>query len=361
MRAVTGVMAIGILACSGNADGDGYDPEVNHSRIVTHQLTGEIVNDTSVLALPTGIAVLDEFIVIPDAGADSMFHVLSRPSGEYLGQVGRRGGGPGEFGSAWSLDRLDAHTLMVYDFAQRRLTTMGQRDWTGRAVTEPWQVNIDAPGVLTGVTAVDGRYVAVGMLGESRIAWLNEDAVFETAFGALPAPAGGAPVSVLQHAYQSSAVASPNRTHIAVLERHSGFLTVVEPTAERERRIAGPFPFEPVIAVRRRGDYRVFEQDETLRFGYVAGAADDERLYALFSGRLRGAFGSDAVQARFIHVFDWNGAVEAVWILDRPVLAIAKGRTENEIFGVQYSPTPSVVRFVMPRESPVMMVASSIR
>lgn len=79
-----------------------------------------------------------------------------------------------------------------------------------------------------------------------------------------------------------------------------------------------------------------------LRFGYVAVAATDDRIYALFSGRITAAFGREAPYGEYVHVYDWNGEMQGVLKLDRASVGIAVDPEGEALYATTEDPRPAV-------------------
>ena len=63
----------------------------------TITLKATVLNASSALALPSGLGVVGQYLVVIDDASDSVLHVLDRHDGTWMRSLGRRGRGPGEF------------------------------------------------------------------------------------------------------------------------------------------------------------------------------------------------------------------------------------------------------------------------
>lgn len=100
-----------------------------------------------VVALPDGtIAVLD--------GGSSQVKLFSS-SGSFISQFGRKGGGPGEFKTAWSLFVRDPDTLVVADYRPWRFSFFSSPGEFVRAVTMDPRI-IERPDIAFPLPAGDG-------------------------------------------------------------------------------------------------------------------------------------------------------------------------------------------------------------
>src|SRR5690606_14996100 len=114
--------------------------EMSHAAFAPVGTESRVVYDGETLALPIGIEVVGEHLVLLDGAADSMITVLRRSDGALVRTFGRRGEGPGEYKGLWSVDAGDGlvpgrvgekaagpaaetdQTFWIYDVGLRRLT-----------------------------------------------------------------------------------------------------------------------------------------------------------------------------------------------------------------------------------------------
>lgn len=93
-------------------------------------------------------------------------------------------------------------------------------------------------------------------------------------------------------------------------------------------------------------DFRArFVRREDTRWSYLDVAADEQHVYALFSGRSTREFGDAAYGANTVHVFSWRGELVRAIVLGEDVYRIALDRDSGVLFGARAMPYPSVVQF----------------
>jgi hypothetical protein len=80
---------------------------------------------------------------------------------------------------------------------------------------------------------------------------------------------------------------------------------------------------------------------------YDACAFSDDRLFALFMGRAIPEGSRVPRGSGFVHVFDLDGALQRVLVLDRPVNALASDRSGRTLYAIS-SGDAVVVRFRVP-------------
>ncbi|MBE0594005.1 MAG: hypothetical protein IH616_16550 [Gemmatimonadales bacterium] len=300
-------------------------------------LEAGVVNASDALALPTGLALVGDYLVVLDAASDSVLHVVDRRDGSLFRSLGRRGRGPGEFDGPWSLDVAEgaAPAVWVWDVPLRRLThvpltpdsdaplreTRQLRLADGVVLTEPRWLGADT--IVSPGLAADTRLVLYGPAGQ-RIGGLGRGVPLEA----------GQPFQ----ATQAELALRPDRRRLAVANRYVSRIDLVGTSGALAVTVEGPVSVNegrPIV--------------ELDRFAFVDVAATAEHVVALFSGRTRADFGGRAVFGACLQVFDWQGALKGAYRLDSDVIAIAVAQDESAIYGVRHLPVPAVVRFALPR------------
>ena len=125
-------------------------------------LTAAVVSEANDLAFPTRLLVRDPWIFVLDVAADSALHLFRLADGTLYQSLGRRGRGPGEFWSAWSISS-DRHSgdAWIYDISLARLTEIvvpsgGRRvAYTGRTI------QLAPQGIATGAVWLDSTRLLV--------------------------------------------------------------------------------------------------------------------------------------------------------------------------------------------------------
>lgn len=325
-------------------------PEMDHSALAPVALTGQVLTSDSALGLPGRIEVVGRNVVVVDQAADSIIHVLDRTDGNLIRSFGRRGGGPGEYQGVWSVAAVPGSDdeFWIWDVGSRRLThvDLGEDFVDGGGPGER-SVNVAAEVPILDPVLVEDRWVAVGFMEEGRFAFLDHDGNMVGTGGALPPGDDELPASVRQQVNQSSLAAKPDRSLLAVVTRHFDRLEIYRPDGTLVVSRTGPFDIQPEYEVRMAEGRRPgIASGGDLRFGYVGVAATDDRIYALFSGRVRAGFPpGEAVYAEYVHVYDWEGTLLGALKLDAPSLSLAVDPAGEALYALRYDPVPAVVRY----------------
>jgi hypothetical protein len=310
------------------------------------ELTGQALYDGERLATPMQIAAVGDRIALTDGSAATPIHVLDA-EGRYLAGLGREGEGPGEFQWPRTLEpAADGRGFWVFDMGLSRLTLVEPERWGVTPSSERLTLSLRGPAFVTSVIrGAGGGLLAAGFFGEGRLGHYAPDGRYAGASGPLPSSAIEAPPEVLQHAYRGILKADPAGDRLVLANRHAGFLEIYSAGGELERRIEGPYPFEPAFEVTAGENGPSLATGSDLRFGYIDVATTPDRIYALFSGRTRAGHPEDASYARYVHVFDWQGGLLAVLHLDADAAAIAVDPGRERLLAVRHLPTPAVLSY----------------
>jgi len=307
-------------------------PGLNEDRAT---LSATVVSEASDLALPTRLLVAGPWAVVLDAGSDSVLHLIRLDDGVPYESLGRRGRGPGEFWSAWSIsyDRQSGDAW-VYDLSLARFTRIVlPHDETGRA--HPGRsVQLAVEGAATGAAWLDStRLLVPGFFRDARLA------VFD---------GSGLRVGGIGRSFPDQRAAYPQVSqarlglhpdgHTAVLvDRFRAAIELVDLYRATTTTVRGPvaLPDHPA-------------QPGLSDVAYVDVAVTSRAIFGLFSGRSRATFGQRGSFGNCIHVFGWDGTFEEALRLDGDVLAIAVTEDGSALYALRHEPRPALVRFDLP-------------
>ncbi len=326
------VATFGMLA-SGCLD-TGQPPELDHSHLNPIPLVGTLLSAAPAIGIPSGLQVTSDVLWVADARRDPALHVLSVPTGELLHSFGRRGDGPGDFvGRPFALlsDAEEPRAIWAYDQQIQRLTRFKADGTDGANLVmvrlegspRPQRLARVGPERVIGVTqSVEARFVEFETNGKR----LSERP------GELNGPET-APVDQRWMATnQAINVCEWPRRGFVIANHGFGRLEFYDIAAARVRNADVPFPSNPIFD--EGGRYQ-------LSAGYLDCTATADHVYAIFPGRNRSnATSADererAATARFVHVFDWEGRLRAVFELDRAVGAISVDPSGKRLFASSF-------------------------
>ena len=323
-------------------------------------LQGVVYHQGEHLGMPAGLATTGSALVAIDRYAENSIHVLDLTTGDLRASVGRKGEGPGEFKSANSIDRAagGGDDVWIFDVGTQRLTRVDlsalDGDWAKEFVNLRGSARAMDP-----VRTANGEVLAVGFFPEGRFGVFNREGEQVDVRGALPEWSERIPPGVLQHAFTGTIKSDPARQRFAVGARHAGLLEIFDASGRKLARAQVPVEFEPRFTVNVRQDRPPsMGSGNDLRFGYVDVATTDDRVYGLFSGRLRGEYPKSATYAREVHVFDWEGRLETIIRLDSDVISIAVDERDETLYAIRHDPLPAIMKYELPAAGGVRQVGA---
>ena len=347
--ALAAIAAMLSQACTPGAAREAGPPELAHAGLAVDVLNHELLTQTDQLALPYKAAVVDQYLVVIDLGADSVLHIIDRMNGTLVRSFGRRGEGPGEFKGIWSLDRSPEHRfgLWVFDIGLLRTTYLDVKHVLGDSTRyRVRSVNFVSEAAMTGpVRTADGRFLSLGFYTQGRLGVFNAEGVQDTILGELPPASEKIRPSDRQHAFQATLAIHPRRHLLAAVLRHGSQLEIYHNDGSLLKRVDGPLPIQIETNIDFSGRLSGFRLTDHSRYGYVDAVASDRFIFALFSGRLLGAFRARATFGRYVHVFDWQGQLKRVLELDRDAIAIAVDSETTALYSVIHDPQPAILRY----------------
>jgi hypothetical protein len=330
-------------ACGDGAPGNRYGPaELDESALSPVEVHGQVLAEEG-LAQPTALALWADTLGVLDNASDSVVHLYRAADGGRIRTFGRHGAGPGEYRVAWSFVPSPSGAPWIYDVGLGRVTPVS-------APAPGTMLTFKEGGKPTSAAWVgDSALVASGFFTEGRLAYFDTAGHVRRGVGEVPGTATAAPVIVRQEAFISTLLRRPRQGDIALATRHADRIELYREDGTLLRHVKGPFSFEPVFTVARGRRGPAMASDESMRFGYIGGAASRAAIYALFSGRTREGFHGDAVFGRYVHVYDWNGELQKVLRLDADVIAVAVDPADRVLYALRHDPTPAVLAYAIPR------------
>lgn len=300
-------------------------------------LRSRVVHQSDALAMPTVVEVAGDRLVIADDFADRSIRVLRREDGAVERAFGRKGRGPREFETVFTIDVIDpTGRLLVHDPVLQRITWIDlERDFAGDRWVADRTVRLDAPAMVLTLGFNGTELMGTGAFVDGRLVHLGLDGRLIAATGAPPVPPGEVRKDIWVRAYQARMKAAPTRTRWAVVSRFADRLEIFD--SDGRLLVTGD-------RVDTFGPADLEEDDpDRVRFGYIDLATTASRIYALYSGRTRAE--GQANYGHAIHVFDWDGTLRDVLRTDSPLIAVAVTPDGRTLYGIRHEPVPAIVTY----------------
>jgi hypothetical protein len=266
------------------------------------------------------MAIRRDTLWLADGAGDPYVHVVDLIAGRFLVSYGQNGEGPGDFESLVNLTTRpgEAPEIWAFDANLRRITRLG----VGVGSEHPATMIMSPTALLNRAIWLNpDRLLVVAHSDTDRYAILDSTG---KRLAVVPGDLLG-PDSVDKETRAGRSTgfyscASPPRERFAVAFVHGGRIDLNDYSGRLRGRARVPFPTKGSFRRDSVGQWHARD----VRLYYVDCAATPPHLYALFSGlRLDRPGGAVAVEARYVHVFDWDGNLVTVLALDRFVRTIA--------------------------------------
>jgi hypothetical protein len=310
-------------------------------------LSATVVSEASDLALPTRLLLHDPWILVLDAASDSVLHLFRLEDGALLQSLGRRGRGPDEFWSAWSLSygsRSD--DAWIYDVSLTRLTRIVTPRGTTRRAYADTSIQLAAEGIATGAAWLDStRLLVPGFFQDARLATLDGS-------GRRVGGIGQSSTDWSRNYPQESQarMALDPDGHLAVLaDRYRDAIELIDLDRATTTTVHGPVALPHGSALPGLDDV-----------AYVDVTATSRSIFGLFSGRSFAAVGQRASFGDCVHVFGWDGTFETALRLDGEVIAIAVTEDGSALYALRHEPRPALVKFDLPARQGRSAVAARV-
>lgn len=344
------LLSMFLVGCGDDAEGYSLPDDV----VAVPLFDGRVIAQDAIRGAASGIAVEGDRIVMVDMFADSAIVVLDT-AGNLVGRYGPRGDGPTEVrmltqatisrDTAWfwdpRLSRLYSLPLQGPDVDLRSFSLPAPP--SGGGITRAFVRDGSVVGTGAGYVGLYYEWTASEGLAsvDSVGRWI----------GSLSKMLRDLSEEQRVHANQSFSAVSPDGTRLAIGSLTTGeFLIADLDTGVRitEKRL-GEWPVKwETIQV---GPGWTFEPTKESLIGYVNVKESGPRVLGLFVGKSYAEASLEmSFDARDVHVFDWDGNLQAVYRLDRPVTDIElRG---NKLYGVAVEPIPKIIVWDLPKPVP---------
>lgn len=300
---------------------DSGPAELGAGAEVVTLLHGERLASDPVFGAPFWLLVTGHRLWVADSKGDPFLHVIKLATGEVERSLGRRGEGPGDFHSVMDLGASpgDSSGLWAFDVALGRLTYM----------------TLDAPGIpVRVVTPKAPRALPL------KLRWLTEKTLVglwiqDSARLVIYDSTGRVLRTRRFEVLGDSLIPFGKRRGLSTGSRFcmnpegKGFGIMFTAAGRIDRYDSDGIEIPPfLVPFQSNGD---FEQDSLGKWQahhpreyYRDCATTPKHLYALFSGRLLTKFPEGpGWEGVYVHVFDWDGRLRAVYRLDHGAQALA--------------------------------------
>lgn len=332
-------LAVWALGC-----GEGTPGPAGGSRV---RLAGRVlVGPTEGHPMPERLLVAGDVLIAAGSVSDTLLYVFRRATGALLMKAGRAGDGPGEFRFVGSMqarqDGNGASQVLVYDSSLGRFSSFAVHE-TGLSYLTSTRGYAGWYEAL--FLADDSTLIALPPFKQHRVEVLDTSGTPRATLAVIPETVEPTVLTVAYQAFEPTPALKPDGRFVALGARYAGRLDLYSLDGREHFMAETPDPFPPLLDTYHNGAMALLRLTGKTRFGYIALAASDARLYALFSGRTMAECHQCAWYGGEVHVFDWRGALVRVLALDADAVAIAVSPDDQDLYAAGWDPYPAIRQY----------------
>lgn len=291
------------------------------------------------------------YLALLDLKADSVFHLFNTgKEARYLGEFGRKGNGPGEFGNIALLapDHINNNSLII-NSPQTGIVytaTIGESNDSVKLsyslrtkLDNAWFVEQIGNGdyvTSNGYVDYPELFAVYDSLGQLR---------HHTGDRQIPQELESYPPIATTAAYQYGISVSPDGRHVAAIGtpgESAGFYRLVGDSL----RLVNQFSNGTAEHIFADGEYQGVDAEKT-PYGFLVGTCDNERVYILSSELMIND--KQGFTGRTILVYDWEGNHKGSYTLDRRIRSFAASGEPGHFYAISEDGTdPILVEFTVP-------------
>lgn len=308
--------------------------DVNVKNATVKHITASVLLD-SICPSPSRLLCLNDYVIIlNNTPSGDCLYVYSLIDGSVHSSI-RKGRGPGEMISIFDLDFIEnGERLALLDFSAQHIQIIPSSALIRGDIKPSDFQSVDVssgPLVIQITGQPQGVYTTV----------LNSDyRLMEIKTDGRRIPLGSYSPNIykrkkdmfLNQAYMGRLVYNSHRNQIAIGCRYADQLEIFSIDNEDVVFIKGPEDFEPKYTVVKTVDGEALNHDSDEKLGYTHIRADEEYIYALYSGKTNSE--SRATYGKIIRIFDWNGTLHRVLELDKEISSFDISGDGKNIFAV---------------------------
>lgn len=340
------------LGCNADASSThfpGYGPppdqDLSYDAFRVDTVTGTTILDSTHVENPYDLAVSAGRLFVLEQYPPPVLRVVEIGTWRVESRAGRQGQGPGEVMVPWRVFVGPNGAPWIYDSGQRRIVRLYQIDTTGALRPDEETINLESPFPIKSISwLTDTTLVANGFFDDERFGLFRADGKLLKHFGGVPEWPGPVALPFRNHFNEVEIAVHPSRELFVAAKRHTSEIEILDFDGKLKVLVKTPFDFRSSVNITSTGQGYGLSWDSSWRQGYIDVAATEDRIFALFSGRTLGRYGTDAAYGEYVHVFDWEGELHRILRLDMDAFALAVEKNNSVFYTVSYDDARPVVR-----------------
>ena len=303
----------------------------DHAGLPLLKIHAETLSAANTLGKPSFLALNGSRLWISDRGGNPFLHIVDTATGRIIRSHGRRGDGPEEFRDVVNLlpDPVDQSKVLAWD-ARYRLMRVSETRGVEAGYISPQN---QRPAYVFPA----GRNQFLGFRYSDSSAFVLFDAagrILRTASMTLP---GDSAVVRRQRQLAITGAFICTKTDFsgfALVHSNFGRIELFDSLARKVGNARVPYPSEPTFEKNATTQQAAFKQ---LRSFYQGCAFSDQYLFALFLGKSLNESSPSVTGGRYVHVFDYSGALVRVLELDAEISILTVDRAGRKLYGTSWT------------------------
>lgn len=313
----------------------------------TKHLIGKKIKVEGML-FPMVILNLKDYLVVSEYSADTMFHIIEKKSMNIINKMGILGRGPGEIGKTLHLFSADSpNEFWTYQAEVKKVDRFNIA--IGSVFSEESLQFKDKMFLVSNIIfSSDSTYMTLLVDGNDKFVEFNESRevinTYDTWDHMLE---GDMPYSIISSIHQGMINVSRDKQYYTLASLGLDRIEVLNRNTGKVTSIRGPLNHIPKFTIDYSPGYPMpLVDDKTSIYAYLNTVSGENSFYALFSGVgvLEVNRGTDKF-CNTIIVFDYEGNVEARYILDTSISYMALDENERKIYGLTFNGESEIVVF----------------
>lgn len=317
------------------------------------KLKGEEVNlNSSMLAEPTGMIIIDPFLIIDDPDNNNLLTLIDLRNQKVVKRFLKKGRGPKEC-IVIDLYKYKKKEFYVYGKSLHKLLMFNLDSLINNNNYSPEIFKLKDNGNYISVLPVnENLYIGTGNLKTGRYGILKKGTNIKTKYSF---PKDGAKYSIREKsaAYGSELDIKPDMKKFVSSTNIGAVLEIFSINNNTIKKIRDLHYFYPKYNIIYGGEglgyaAQYYEKDNI--FGFTDVYTTNKSIYTKYSGKklIRKKDFYTLSTGKHILVYDWKGNPKKHYELDYHVEYICVDDNETAMYAINYKPKPKIIKFKLP-------------
>ena len=278
-----------------------------------------------------------------EMSGDYTFHIYDIKNDREIGKYKNFGRGPGEFISPFSLDKIDHHSIGVYDingsaYFQVSIDSLINHDhYYPRKI---FDLSAQKKRLLAFLPIDQHCFVALGTFDNGKYAFYIDNELQSYSYHYPEDGHDNIGDALKATVYQGKLRKNPDQDKFVYVNSSSPVFEILEKSEDALKLVYKKIFGVPDYVLSKNG--HPTKKRENL-MGFVSSAVGHKYIYLLYSGRSYAEKGMDAYLGNQILVIDWNGNYVNSYLSDYDLKVIAISDDEEKLYAIVNDPEPKYI------------------